>query len=107
LICRKLLQDGIIGEGADVSKDHMKLCSMKIFSELTNPQLEVFILAHDTTITCKSQLPSKGSLKDAPDNTVRNRIRVAFDCRESPNKIEGVLPFDLSKDLDNEDTENY
>jgi len=45
LICIKLLRDGIIGDGAEVGKDHMKLCSMKIFSELTNPQLEVFILA--------------------------------------------------------------
>jgi hypothetical protein len=85
----------------------MKLCSMKIFSELTNPQLEAFILAHNATITCKSQLLSRGSLKDAQDNAVRNRIRVAFDCRESPNKIKGVLPFDLSKDFDNEDSENY
>ncbi len=29
LICMKLVRDGIIGEGADVSKDHMKLRSMK------------------------------------------------------------------------------
>jgi hypothetical protein len=47
---------------------------MKIFSKLTNPQLEALILAHDAIITSKSQLPSKGSLKEAEDNTVRNRI---------------------------------
>ncbi len=67
LICKKLLQEGVIGKGADVCKDHMKLCSMKIFSELTNLRLEAFILAHDAIITCKSQLNSKGSLKDAQD----------------------------------------
>ena len=44
-ICIKLLRDGIIGDGSEVGEDHMKLCLMKIFSELTNPQLEVFILA--------------------------------------------------------------
>jgi hypothetical protein len=108
LICEKLKRDGIIGEDAIVCKDHVKLCPMKIFSKLTNPQLEAFILAHDATITSKSQLPSKGTLKDAEDNTVRNRIRVAFDCRECPNKIEGVLPFDLSTDMDKEDdAQNY
>jgi competence protein ComGC len=74
LICEKLKRDGIIGEDAIVCKDHVKLCPMKIFSKLTNPQLEAFILAHDATITSKSQLPSKGTLKDAEDNTVRNRI---------------------------------
>jgi hypothetical protein len=74
LICKKLLQEGIIGNGADVSEDQRKLCLMKIFSELTNPQLKAFILAHNKTITCKSQLPSKGSLKDVQENTVRNRI---------------------------------
>jgi hypothetical protein len=108
LICEKLKQDGIIGEDAIICKDHVKLCPMKIFSELTNPHLEAFILAHDATITSKSQLPSKGTLKDAEENTVRNQIRVAFDCRECPNKIKGVLPFDLSMDIDEEDNaQNY
>jgi hypothetical protein len=73
LICKKLLRDGIIGKDAGVGKDHVKLCST-IFSELTNPQLKAFILAHNATITSKSQLPSKGSLKEAEDNTVRNQI---------------------------------
>jgi len=45
VICSKLLRDGIINGGAEVGEDYMELCSMKIFSELTNPQLEVFILA--------------------------------------------------------------
>ncbi len=85
LICIKLLRDGIIDDDAEVGKDHMKLCSMKIFSELTNPQLEVFILARDTSIT-KSQLPAKGKLKDAEDDTVRNRIRLAFECKTMPNE---------------------
>ena len=107
LICKKLLWDGIIGKDTGVGEYHMKLCSMKIVSELTNPQLESFILANNATITSKSQLPSMGSLKDAKDNTVWNRIQVAFDCRESPNKIEGVLPFDVSTNLDNDKKENY
>ncbi len=107
LIFKKLLRDGIIGQDAVVDKDHVKLCSMKIFSELTNPQLEAFILAHNVTITSKSQLPSKGSLKEAEDNMVRNQIRVAFDCRECPNKIKGVLPFDISMNMDKEEAKNY
>jgi len=106
LICIKLLCDGIIDDGAEVGEDHMKLCSMKIFSELTNPQLEVFILARDTSIT-KSQLPAKGKLKDAEDDTVRNRIRLAFDCRTMSNKIEGMLPFDLSDQADKNKAKNY
>ncbi len=80
LICKKLLRDGFIDEDVDVCAVHVKLCSLKIFSKLTNPQLEAFILARDTSIT-KSQLPAKGNLKDVEDNTVRNRIRLAFECR--------------------------
>ncbi len=57
LICKKIFQDGV-----------------KIFSKLTHPQLESFILAHNAIITSKSQLPSMGSLKDTKNNTVRNRI---------------------------------
>jgi hypothetical protein len=49
----------------------------------------------------KSQLPAKGKLKDSEDNTVRNRIRIAFDCRTKSNRIEGALPFDLSNISDN------
>jgi hypothetical protein len=45
VICSKLLRDGINNDSAEICEDHMKLCSMKIFSELTNPQLEVFILS--------------------------------------------------------------
>ncbi len=63
---------------------------------MTHPQLEAFILAHDTNITSKSQLLAKGKLKDAKDDTLKNRIRLTFDCRMMPNKIEAVLPFDLS-----------
>jgi hypothetical protein len=107
LICKKLLQEGIIGKDAGVCEDHMKLCLMKIFSKLTNPQLEAFILAHNATITSKSQLSSKGSLKEAEDNTVRNRIQFVFDCRESPNKMKGVLSFDVFINLSNEVAENY
>ncbi len=50
VICTKLLRDGIIDEGAEFCKEHMKLCSMKMLSELTNPQLEAFILARDTSV---------------------------------------------------------
>jgi hypothetical protein len=96
LICKNLQQEGIIGENEDFGEQHMPLCTNKIFSELTNPQLEAFILAHDTNITSKSQLPAKEKLRDAKDDTLKNRIRLAFDCRMMPNKIEAVLPFDLS-----------
>jgi hypothetical protein len=54
LICSKLLRDGIIDEGDEFCEELMKLCSMKILSELTNPQSEAFILACDTSITKKS-----------------------------------------------------
>ena len=56
----------------------------------------------------KSQLPAKGKLKDVEqDETVRNRICLAFDCRTMPNKIEGTLPFDLSDQADENEAENY
>ena len=106
VICSKLLRDGIINDSAEICEDYMKLCLMKIFSELTNPQLEVFILARDNSVT-KSQLPAKGKLKDAEDDTVRNRIRLAFDCRTMLNKIEGTLPFDLSDQADETEADNY
>ena len=100
VICSKLVRDGLIDECAEVCKEHMNLCSMKILSELTNPQLEAFILARDTSIT-KSQLPTKGKLNDTEDNTVRNRIRLVS------NKIEGTLPFDLSNQAHEDEAENY
>jgi hypothetical protein len=81
IICNKLWKKSIIGEDTEVREEHMQLCTMKIFSKLTNPQLEAFILAHNTSITSKSQLPVKGSLKDAKENTVRDRIRIAFECK--------------------------
>jgi len=106
VICSKLVHDGLIDECTEVCKEHMNLCSMKILSELTNPQLEAFILAHDTSVT-KSQLPTKEKLNDAEDNTVRNRTRLAFNCRKMPNKIEGMLPFDLSHQADEDEAENF
>ncbi len=84
LICKKLQQEAIIGENEDVNEQHMPLCTNKIFSELTNPQLEAFILAQDTNITSKSQLPAKGKLKDAKDDTLKNRIELEFNCRMMP-----------------------
>ena len=106
VICSKLVRDGLIDECTEVCEEHMNLCSMKILSELTNPQLEAFILTRDTSVT-KSQLPTKGKLNDAEDNTVRNRIRLAFDCRTMPNKIEVTLPFDLSNQADEDEAKNY
>ncbi len=106
IICSKLLRDGILDGGAEVGEDHMKLCSMKILSGLMNPQLEAFILARDTSFT-KSQLPAKGKLKDTENDTVRNRIWLAFECRTMPNQIEGTLPFDLSGEADKNEDKNY
>ncbi len=63
-------------------------------------------MARDTNIT-KSQLPAKGNLKDAVDNTVRNRIRLAFECRMMSNKVEGMLPFDLSERPDEDEANNF
>jgi hypothetical protein len=107
IICKKLCQEGIIREDTEDDEEHMQLYTMKIFSELTNPQLEAFILAHDTNIKSKSQLPTKGNLKEAKDNTVRNRIRVAFECRMMTNKIKDVLPFDLSNQYKEENEDKY
>jgi hypothetical protein len=102
----KLWKEGIIREDTEDGEEHMQLCTMKIFSELTNPQLESFILACDTNIKSKSQLPTKANWKEAEDITVRNRIRVSFECRMMINKIKDVLPFDLSNQYRVEN-ENY
>jgi len=47
------------------------------------------------------------TVKDAEDDTVRNRIRLAFDCRTMQNQIEGTLPFDLSGEADQNEDKNY
>jgi hypothetical protein len=105
VICNKLQQDNVIGVD-ECGEEYVNLCTMKMFSELTNPQLEAFILAHDGDFTSKSQLPAKGKLKDAEDNTVRNCIRIAFDCRTKSNRIEGTLPYDLSNISDDNNKGN-
>ena len=51
IICKKLKQEGITREDSEDGEEHMQLCTMKIFSQLTKPQLEAFILTHDTKIT--------------------------------------------------------
>ena len=107
IICKKLKQEGITREDSEDGEEHMQLCTMKIFSQLTNPQLESFILAHDTKITSKSQLRTKGTLKEAKNDTARDRIRVAFECRTMTNIIEGMLPFNVSDGPNNDEAENY
>jgi hypothetical protein len=54
----------------------------------------------------QSQLPTKENLNDADNNTVRNRIRVAFECRMMTNKGNSILPFNLSNKYE-EETEDY
>jgi hypothetical protein len=105
VICNKLQQDNVIRVD-ECGEEYVNLCTMKMFSELNKPQLEAFILAHDGDFTSKSQLPAKGKLKDAEDNTVRNCIRIAFDCRTKANKIEWTIPFDLSNISDDNNKEN-
>ncbi len=106
IICKKLWQEGIIREDTEDEEEHMQLCTMNIFSKLTNSQMEAFILAHDTNIMSKSQLPTKGKLKEAKDNTMRNRIRVAFEYRMMNIKIKDVVLFNLSNQY-KEERENY
>ncbi len=60
----------------------------------------------DGDFTSKSQLPAKGKLKDAENNSVRNRIRITFDCRTKANRIEWTLPFDLSNISDDNNEGN-
>jgi hypothetical protein len=96
LFARSFGREGIIRKDTEDGEQHMQLCTMKNFSELTYPQLESFFLAHNMNTTSKSQLPTKGELKEAKDNTVRNRIRVAFECSMMTNKIKDVLLLDLS-----------
>jgi hypothetical protein len=105
ILCNKLKQDNVIGVN-QCGEEYVNLCMMKMFSELTNPQLELFILARDGDFTSKSQFPAKGKLKDSEDNTVRNCIRIAFDCRTKSNRIERTLPFDLSDISDNNNKGN-
>jgi hypothetical protein len=63
IICKKLWQEGIIREDTEDGEEHMQLCTMKIFSDLTNPQLEAFILTCNTNIKSKSQLPTKEKIE--------------------------------------------
>jgi hypothetical protein len=107
IICKELQKAKIISDD-DNGEEFLHLCTIEIFARLTNPQLEAFIFAHDPNFTTRSQLPVKGNLNDAKSNTdpaTRNRIRVAYDCRSSPNIIEGILPHDLSEVADDDEAE--
>ena len=68
---------------------------------MKNPQLEAFILAHDPKYQVKSKIPEKGTLDEAKLQTdgslIRNRTRIAYDCRTLPNLIEDKQPYDLSE----------
>ena len=72
---------------------------MEMFWELNGDDLIHFIMAHQDAenpqYKVESRIPMKGSVKEVKDGAA-NRIKIAYECRATPNCVEGKLPFDLS-----------
>ncbi len=47
----------------------------------------------DGDFRSKSQMPTKGKLKDAEDNTVRNRIKLHLTVGQKPTELNGHYPL--------------
>ena len=107
LLCKKLERDDMVPEGIDVNslkseyklkEDLVERCTLDMFGELVNSQLESFIMARqdlaNPEFKSKSKLPGKGNLAEAKED-VKNRIRVGWEYRIKPNSIEGNLPHDI------------
>ncbi len=80
-----------------------KLCRLKHFAKLNSPDLKNFIRYHDDSIRYIKEIPkTKGTYEEA-SRGLRNRILVAFQCRNKPNNLDGELPHNLDEEIDDSD----
>ena len=100
-----------MNEKGHIEEEQFDVCGIRMDKDINGQDVFRTAGIAQESFQCsfiKSQLPAKGKLKDVEqDETVRNRICLAFDCRTMPNKIEGTLPFDLSDQADENEAENY
>jgi hypothetical protein len=68
-----------------------------MFADMKCDDLNAFIMARQDAekpdFTEKSKIPKKGTLREALVGE-RNKILIAFDCRQIKNLIGGTLPHD-------------
>ena len=90
--------------GKDADESNLQACQLKHFANLTSPELKVFIRFHDDSIRYVKDIPkTKGSLEEAKRG-LRNRILVAYECREKPSLLEGGMPHNLDEESNDDDS---
>jgi hypothetical protein len=72
-------------------------CTLQMFADMKCDDLDAFIMAcqdaEKPEFTAKSKIPKKGTLTEALVGE-RNKILIAFDCRQIKNSIRRTLPQD-------------
>ncbi len=72
-------------------------CTLQMFADIKCNDLDAFIMARQDAekpdFTANSKIPKKGTLREALVGE-RNKILIAFDCRQIKNSIRGTLPHD-------------
>ena len=100
-LCKKLEKEGMLakGERDAVHKHYIKRCTVEMFGELNGDDLIHLIMHIKMTRThgTKERVESlrRGLAKKAKDGAV-NKIKIAYECRATPNCVKVKLPFDLS-----------
>lgn len=113
LLCSKLERDGKLFEAEKDSpkEEYLSRCTLDMIAELNGDQLGYFILARldgeKYKFTSLSSLPKKGTLEEAQDENAWTKIRIAYNCLENPNCVEGKLPFDLTVVEDETSEEDF
>ena len=91
-------------EVGTVKPEYLMRCSHDMFASLKCDELDAFIMARQDCdkpeFTAKSKIPKKGTLSQAALGE-RNKIRIAFESRESKNGFIDKMPYDIS--ISNED----
>ena len=74
-----------------------------MFASLKCDELDAFIMARQDCdkpkFTAKSKIPKKRTLSEAALGE-RNKIRIAFDSRETKNGFIDKMPYNISKTID-------
>mmetsp|Transcript_22807 Transcript_22807/g.34556 ORF Transcript_22807/g.34556 Transcript_22807/m.34556 type:complete len:638 (+) Transcript_22807:612-2525(+) len=89
--------------GKDADESHLKDCRLKHFAKLNSPELKAFIRYHDDSLRYVKDIPTtKGTLEEATRG-LRNRILVAYQCRNKPSKLDEGLPHNLDEVEDDDE----
>ncbi|KAL7498904.1 hypothetical protein ACHAWT_008594 [Skeletonema menzelii] len=84
----------------EADESNLRVCQKRHFANLTSPELKAFIRYHDDSIRYVKDIPTtKGSIEEA-DRGLRNRILVAWQCRDKPSLLDGDMPHNLEEEGD-------